>query len=598
MFKPITSSFKALFFSSIFLLFGWGGNSLFAQTQAVYVVEYNSGFNTITEALDYVKNLNINSDITIQLRARNYLNEPNYLSTQNIQMNGYHLRIEGKSPEEKSRILMDGTTAHVFDNHLSNFTLRNIILEGANPKSLSGSIFRQKGMEENISLDHVDMIGGYCGIRATTQINGLYLSNIKSSRVPHGTFRLGNGSFNGSRKDSMLWERDSADYDMWNVEISNITLYDDLDNDTIPGSDEQYNGFLLLKKIYNLKVSGVTAPKGNGGGVLSVENSRNVTIKNVNVTAYGYNQASSSGFYIFKCDYVDIFNNVLKTKEGDLKSHVSYHLIINDQISFCHNTGIASRFNDRVIFGFQVSHFNNFEGNLLKMKDYACIIGFREFDNYVATMTNDWKSIDQNAWANTARTLPLFNLEALDSRTYIVMHNIATTKPNQLDFSKYQSDFQKGENSVIGFPDTKISFLPFSYYQMDISLGRNSVDQSRINADINGSIRTLPTDAGAYDADFLVNINLKESRIEKEEIKIFPNPNHGKFSLEFDNESKSINLQIIDAQGKSIGFSSNQILNAGRNKIEVDLGSDISKGIYTLRLILNGKAHHQSFIIQ
>lgn len=596
----MSKPFKTLYFSVLFLLFGWGGNFISAQTQAVYVVEYNSGFNTITEALEYVKNLNINSDITIQLNARNYLNEPNYLSTQYIQMNGFHLRIAGKSPEEKSRILMDGTTAHVFDNHLSNFTLKNVVLEGADPNSLSGSIFRQKGMEKNISLDHVDMIGGYCGIRATTQIDGLYLSNIKSSRVPHGTFRLGNGSFSGSRKDSMLWERDSADYDMWNVEISNITLYDDLKNDSIPGTDKQYNGFLLLKKIYNLKVSGVTAPNGNGGGILSVENSRNVTIKNVNVTEYGYNQASSSGFYIFKCDYIDIFNNVLKTKEGDSRSHVSYHLIINDQISFCHNTGIASRFNDRVIFGFQVSHFNSFEANLIKMKDYACIIGFREFDNYQASMTNDWKSIDQNTWANTASTLPLFNLEALDSRTYIVMHNNATSKPNQLDFNKYQSDFQKGENSLIAFPETKISFRKFSFYQNDASLGRNSVNTSNVNLDINGSVRTLPTDAGAYDADVLVNINLEEIDSEKEgnKISIYPNPNHGQFSLEFANESKSINLQIIDSQGKSIGFSSNQKLSGGLHRIEIDMGDDIPKGIYTLRLLLNGKPQHQRFILQ
>lgn len=591
-------SFKHLFFSLLFFFAGWNTH-LFAQVQPVKVVEYNSDFRTITEALDYLKTLNISSDINIQLNARNFLNEPNLLSTQNIQMNGFHLTITGKSPEEKSRILMDGTPAHVFDNYLSNFTLKNVILEGADPKSLSGSIFRQKGMEENISLDHVDMIGGYCGIRATTQINGLYLSNIKSSRVPHGTFRLGNGSFAG-RSDTLLWERDSADYDMWNVEISNITLYDDLNNDTIPGSDEVYNGFLLLKKIYNLEVSNISAPNGNGGGVLNIENSRNVSIKNVNVTKFGYNQASSSGFYIFKCDYVDIYNNVLKTKEGDSRSHVSYHLIINDHISFCHNTGIATRFNDRVIFGFQVSHFNSFEANLIKMKDYACIIGFREFDNYQATMSEDWVSVNQNTWANSATNLPLFNLEALDGRTYIVMHNNAASNANQLDFSKYQNDFQKGIDSKFSFPDSKISFRKFSYYQDDASLGRNSVTSGKIDFDINGSLRTYPTDAGAYDADFLVNIGQEEIEIEQEEstFDIFPNPNNGKFTLQFANDSKDISLKIIDAQGRSIGFSSQQPLRAGSHSLNIDLGTEVAKGIYTIQLVLNGKPQYQSFLIQ
>tara|TARA_R110002096_G_scaffold276109_3_gene469971 strand:+ start:22891 stop:24690 length:1800 start_codon:yes stop_codon:yes gene_type:complete len=590
---------KTLFFSFLFLGFGWTGNLCLAQSQPVVLVEYNSGFHTITEALDHLKTLDINSNLTLQLNARNYLNEPNYLSTENINMNGYHLSIQGKSPEEKSRILMDGSTAHVFDNHLSNFSLKNVILEGANPKTLNGSIFRQKGMEENISLDHVDMIGGYCGIRATTKINGLYLSNIVSSRVPHGTFRIGNGSFSGSRSDTMLWERDSADYDMWNVEISNITLLDDLDNDTIPGSEEVYNGFLLLKKIYNLKLNGITAPKGNGGGILSIENSRHVTIQNVNVTEYGYNQPSSSGFYIFKCDYVDVFNNILKTKEGDSRSHVSYHFIISDQISFCHNTGIASRFNDRVIFGFQLSHINSFEGNLIKMKDYACIIGFREFDNYQATMANDWKSIDQNAWSNTTSSLPLFNLEELDGRTYIVMHNNASTKLNQLDFSEYQNDFQKGVNSVFAYPESRIFFRKFSYYQKDGSLGRNMVSESRIDYDLNGALRTLPTDAGALDADFLLNINSEELEEDEEsKFSLYPNPNDGSFKIEFPNHYKEIKLKLIDAHGRSVGFSSNQTLRGGKNTIEIDLGDNKAPGIYTLRLTLNEEVHHQSFILK
>lgn len=585
-------------FLTLFCLLFFGFTSIQLKAQhPVEVVEYSTWFNTVTEALNFLETKIIVSDVTIQLNSLEYANEPSYLSTQDIQMNGFHLTLEGNYPGQKSRIVMDGTTAHVFDNHLSNFTLRNISLEGADPANIGGSIFRQKGSEENINLDYVNLIGGYCGIRATTKINGLHLTNISSSRVPHGTFRLGNGSFDGSRKDTMVWERDSIDYDMWNVEIRNIVLLDDLNNDTIPGSTEQYNGFLLLKKIYNLTVDSVVAPNGNGGGLLSIENSRNVSISNVNVSAYGYNKSTSSGFYIFKCDSIDIFNNVIQTRYGDTESHVSYHLIISDQISFCHNTGVSSRFNDRILFGFQLSHINNFEGNLLKMRDYACIIGFRTFDGYAATMSNDWRVVQENAWSNSADYLPVYNLDNLDGRTYIITHSGKATKVNQVEFDTYQTMYQKGIGSVTGYPTSEITFKPNTFYLEDGSLGRNIVTQSRIGLDIMENQRNNPSDAGAYDANSFSNIGIIE-KVEKVEFSLFPNPNNGKFSAELYSSFNSLKIQIFDASGREIPYNSIQKTSPGGSTlVEVDLGLNSKKGLYLIQFTTNKGVFKQSFIL-
>ncbi len=579
------------------IFFGLNSNPLKAQ-HPVEVVEYSTWFNTITEAISYLETKIIVTDITVQLNLTDYSNEPSYISTQNIQMNGFHLTIEGNYPGEKSRILMDGSTPHVFDNHLSNFTLRNIVLEGADPANIGGSIFRQKGNEENINLDYVDLIGGYCGIRATTKINELHLTNISSSRVPHGTFRLGNGSFDASRKDTMVWERDSIDFDMWNVEIRNIVLLDDLNNDTIPGSTELYNGFLLLKKIYNLSIDSIVAPNGNGGGVLSIENSRNLSISNVNVPEFGYNRASSSGFYIFKCDSVEIFNNVIQTKYGDTHSHVAYHLIISDQISFCHNTGVSSRFNDRIIFGYQLSRINNFEGNLLKMRDYACIIGFRTFDGYTATMSNDWRVVRENAWSNSADYLPVLNLDDLDSRTYIITHAGKATKVNQVEFDTYQNNYQKGIGSVSGYPSNLISFKPNTYYLEDGSLGRNIVSHTRISLDIMENQRNNPTDAGAYDANSFSDVGIIE-KIKKHELSLYPNPTNGKFSVELYSSFNTLKIQVFDSSGREVGYNSVQKSSPGGSTlVEIDLGLHSTKGLYLVQFNTNKGIFKQSFIVK
>lgn len=603
----VTSSFsmpsiaKILHFKVILCSILLSCINLKAQQSAVEVVEYNLGFSTITEALDFLEQQNITSNITVQLNARNYLNEPDYLSTQNINMNGYHLTITGLSKDAKSRILMNGSTPHVIDSHLSNFTLRYLILQGADPSNTNGSIIRQKGMESNITVDHVDFIGGYCGIRATTHINGLYLSNISSSQVPHGTFRLGNGSFSGSRKDTMLWERDSADYDMWNVEISNITLHDDQNNTEIPGSSERYNGFLLLKKIYNLKIDGIRSETGNGGGILSIENSRNVVVKNVRVPEFGFNQPSSSGLYIFKCDHIEVYNNLVKTRAGDPHSHVSYYFNVADQVSFCHNTGIATRVNDRVFFGFQLSHVNHFEANLIRMKEYACIVEFRSFNNYLATMADDWKTVNFNSLSSSRDYLPIFNLENLDDRDYIIMHNGQASHANQIDFSNYQNDHGRDQNSYIAHPENAIDFHPFSFYLLDSSQGRNIVTQSSIQQDINGRLRNMPSDAGAFDADNFFDIGEVENKVSLANlIQIYPNPVKDHFTLEFEESNiEEIDLKIYDSSGKSIGYSSVQHSPAGSTyKMDVNLPQQTKPGSYILSLRLKGKLVNKSFIVK
>jgi hypothetical protein len=82
-----------------------------------------------------------------------------------------------------------------------------------------------------------------------------------------------------------------------------------------------------------------------------------------------------------------------------------------------------------------------------------------------------------------------------------------------------------------------------------------------------------------------------------EPVRIYPNPATDKLGIEFASEkTESIQYQITDVTGKVI---MSQRLNAqeGLNRNEINV-SKISKGVYTLHVILNEKTVNVKVVIQ
>lgn len=82
-------------------------------------------------------------------------------------------------------------------------------------------------------------------------------------------------------------------------------------------------------------------------------------------------------------------------------------------------------------------------------------------------------------------------------------------------------------------------------------------------------------------------------------IVIYPNPNSGSFTFEYDgaNEDGIATLQIINTLGQSI-YNSEVTIIDGHIQQTVNLGDGLKKGIYVVRLIIEGEKHDSKVLLQ
>ncbi|MBL4703753.1 MAG: T9SS type A sorting domain-containing protein, partial [Flavobacteriales bacterium] len=103
-----------------------------------------------------------------------------------------------------------------------------------------------------------------------------------------------------------------------------------------------------------------------------------------------------------------------------------------------------------------------------------------------------------------------------------------------------------------------------------------------------GSYRMSPT-AGTPE-----DMNAMEKQLvidEQGQIKIFPNPNNGEFTLEM--PGNATNIEVFDMTGRSIKFDSN---NSG-NHVAISLNG-YDKGIYFIRIQMGTEVVSKQVIVQ
>ncbi|MBX2950069.1 MAG: T9SS type A sorting domain-containing protein [Crocinitomicaceae bacterium] len=101
-----------------------------------------------------------------------------------------------------------------------------------------------------------------------------------------------------------------------------------------------------------------------------------------------------------------------------------------------------------------------------------------------------------------------------------------------------------------------------------------------------GCITKLCTPGGTYSALILGNENA--GSLENNNIRIFPNPTEGDFSISVEKVEKQADVTIIDMKGAVI--SENQPLTQGTNRIT---NKQLVKGSYVLIITVDGKTHAQ-----
>jgi hypothetical protein len=83
-----------------------------------------------------------------------------------------------------------------------------------------------------------------------------------------------------------------------------------------------------------------------------------------------------------------------------------------------------------------------------------------------------------------------------------------------------------------------------------------------------------------------------------ETIRIYPNPNDGSFTFEFQTDTEGAgDLQIINMMGQSI-YNANVTATNGFVQHQINLGDQFEKGLYIVRYTLNGKQYDRKLMLK
>jgi hypothetical protein len=114
-----------------------------------------------------------------------------------------------------------------------------------------------------------------------------------------------------------------------------------------------------------------------------------------------------------------------------------------------------------------------------------------------------------------------------------------------------------------------------------------------VNCRIAGDITSgTTTEENTTNAARLIDNELSQG------VHIYPNPNNGSFNFTYDGEETGDGiLQIINTMGQSIYNSAVTVQEGGYNQ-EIQLGDNYTKGIYIVRLLINGSYHDSRVMVR
>ena len=145
-----------------------------------------------------------------------------------------------------------GNTVVTINNSYITWDGINVINAITGDSDTGGTIIRLEANRTNLTVKNCLIKRGYVGIRGTTKITNITIENIVFQEINYGCIRIGGGAFSPAGKWENFDARISADYDLYNVIIKNITALDTLAGGNVPGATTGQRKFC---KIDNYAIS-------------------------------------------------------------------------------------------------------------------------------------------------------------------------------------------------------------------------------------------------------------------------------------------------------------------------------------------------------
>ena len=132
-------------------------------------------------------------------------------------------------------------------------------------------------------------------------------------------------------------------------------------------------------------------------------------------------------------------------------------------------------------------------------------------------------------------------------------------------------------------------------FRSNLTTGCSRISGSAITTNVNCRI------AGNVAEPISNNIN-EESKIIAPDLSqgviIYPNPNNGTFNFTYEGEETGdATLQVLNTMGQSI-YKSNITVPEGGFTQDIQLGDQLNKGVYIIRLLINDSYHDSKVLVK
>jgi hypothetical protein len=350
-----------------------------------------------------------------------------------------------------------------------------------------------------------------------------------------------------------------------------------------------YDGNML--SIYT---DGVLGGQQSGSGLLS----NNTSTMNFGKYIY-YGGLTHHFFYNGKLDDIGIWNRALSQQE--------ITALYNSQS--CNSTSNTITTDGPTTFcaGNSVNLKSDVEGGTYQWKKNGVNVTSNGTSRtYKATATGSYTCVatcsgtvlTSNAISVTSKTNASATVSASGATSFCAGDSVtlnATNLGSNYSVQWYRTNISM-ENAtaysqVVKQPGT------YKVVTKNLTTGCSRISGSAITTNVNCPFANSAYNKFNSTSDNVVNEKITGNDIS-DGISIYPNPNNGTFVLEYEGEqSGSGFMQVVNSMGQTI-YESNVEVSDGLFSKEVKLGDNISKGIYIVRLSINGSSNDSRIIVK